>query len=154
MSPRYGRAYAGERATTYTPYHRGNKLTMISAISVNEVEAAMYLEGSADGETFLHFLEKHLCPVLKAHHTVVMDNVSFHKVKGVTQMIEATGAQIEYLPPYHPEFNPIEEMWSKLKLILRQRSARTLRDFKKSIKHAFQGIVKSDLEGWYKHAGL
>jgi len=154
MAPRYGRAYGGERAISYVPYHRGNKITMISAISIEKIEASMYGEWSANGEIFTHFLEHNLCPVLKAHHVVVMDNVSFHKVQGVSKLIESTGAKLVYQPPYHAELNPIEEMWSKIKTFLRKRGARTLNDFQKAIQYAFKAVIKSDLEGWFKHAGL
>ena len=154
MTPRYGRAYGGQRAVSYAPYQRGHKLSILSAISVRKVEAAMYLQGSANGEVFKHFLEHHLCPVLKHNHVVIMDNVSFHKIQMATDLIESKGARVLYLPPYHPELNPIEEMWSKLKNRLRHLKARTLPDFKKAIKKSFLQISQSDLQGWFQHAGL
>jgi transposase len=119
MAPRYGRAYGSEPAVSYAPYNKGNKITMIGAISITRVEAAMYGEWSANGEIFLHFLEHYLCPNLKPHHVVVMDNVGFHKISGVKNLIDKTGAKLVYQPPYSPELNPIEEMWSKIKGSLR-----------------------------------
>ena len=153
MSPRYGRGYKGERVKSSAPYQRGNKITMIGAISIYQVEASMYGSWSADGEIFVEFVERSLKPILKPNHVVVMDNVSFHKNQQARTLIESKGAQILYLPPYHPELNPIEEMWSKIKIYLRRLSARTLKDFKRAIKTAFEAVTTSDLEGWFKHSG-
>ena len=111
--------------------------------------AATYGQWAANGEIFLLFLEKELCPKLKPHHVVIMDNVKFHQVKGVRELIEATGAKLTYLPPYHPELNPIENMWSKVKNKLRTLSARTPRKFKKAMKIAFESVQPNDLVGWF-----
>lgn len=153
MCPRYGRAYGGERAIVNAPHQHGNQITMISAISIEKVEAAMYGEWSANGEIFLSFIENHLCPILRPGNVVVMDNVGFHKVFGVYELIKSVGAELIYLPPYCAELNPIEEMWSKIKYLLRKLSARTLDEFKKAIKKSFEAVCKSDLMGWFKHAG-
>jgi transposase len=136
-----------------SPYVRGCSLTMIGAISIGQVEAAMYGEWSANGEIFLNFLERLLCPNLHSGHAVIMDNVKFHQVKGVKELIESKGARLIYLPPYSPELNPIEEMWSKIKTILRKISARTIRAFGKSIKVAFESVCGNDLDGWFRHSG-
>lgn len=153
MAPRYGRAYGKERAMLMAPYQHGNQMTMISAISVEKIEAAMYGQWAANGEIFLTFLEKCLCPVLKPGHVVVMDNVGFHKVAGVDEIIKSTGAELIYLPPYSPELNPIEEMWSKIKGRLRKLSARTVDTFQNAIKFAYESINQFDLKGWFRHAG-
>lgn len=153
MTPRYGRAYGKERAVIMAPYQRGHYMTMISAISINKIEAAMYGQWSGNGEIFLTFLESYLCPVLLPEHVVIMDNVRFHKIQGVYEMIKATGSELIYLPPYSPELNPIEEMWSKIKWILRKLSARTIATFQKAIKKAYESINQSDLSGWFRHAG-
>jgi transposase len=153
MAPRYGRAYGSNRATVIAPYQRGNQITMIGAISLEKVEAALYGEWSANGEIFMTFIEEHLCPILRKRHVVVMDNVGFHKSEKVIALIEETGAKCIYLPPYHPELNPIEEMWSKIKTILRKLSARSLNAFKRAIKVAFESVGASDLWGWFQHSG-
>ncbi len=95
------------------------------------------------------FLEHHLFPVLHSKHFIVMDNVCFHKIQMATDLIKSKAARVRYLPPYHPELNPIEEMWSKLKNRLRHLKARTLPDFKKSIKHAFLQNSQPDQKGWF-----
>ncbi|NKB46803.1 MAG: hypothetical protein GKR77_03355 [Legionellales bacterium] len=153
MAPRYGRAYGSQRANLSAPYHRGHQITMIGAISIEKIEAALYGQWATNGEVFTHFLEQSLRPMLSSNHVVVMDNVSFHKVQRVHELIQTAGARLVYLPPYHPELNPIEEMWSKIKNKLRQLSARTLSTFQIAIKKAFQDVTQSDLIGWFKHAG-
>lgn len=153
MTPRYGRAYGCERATVSAPYKRGNHITMIGAISVTKVEAALYGQWAANGEIFTQFLEKSLKPVLKPEHVIVMDNVGFHKVQTVADMIKEIGCTLIYLPPYHPELNPIEEMWSKIKNKLRRLAARDLKTFKTAIKKSFENVSQSDLLGWFEHAG-
>jgi transposase len=153
MAPLYGRGYCGERVAASVPFNRGNRLTMISAISFEKVEAALYGEWATNGEIFLNFIVKSLCPVLKKRHFVIMDNVAFHQVCGVKDAIESTGAKLIYLPPYSPDLNPIEPMWGKIKNCLRKESARTLDKFAKSIKIAFTSIQSVDLAGWYKHCG-
>jgi transposase len=153
MAPLYGRCYGGERIMKAVPFNRGRTFTMLSAISFTKVEAALYGEWAANGELFLAFIEKCLCPVLQNRHVVIMDNVAFHKIYGVKEAIESTGARLIYLPPYSPDLNPIEQMWSKIKTCLRKNSARTLRKFASSIKTAFINIRATDLENWYKHCG-
>lgn len=153
MTPRYGRAYGQERAYLSSPFKRSKNMTIIGAIDHEKVMGALYGEWAANGEIFLQFLKESLCPNLESRHVVVMDNVGFHQVNGVKEMIESTGASLMYLPPYHPEFNPIENMWSKIKNSLRTYSARTSSTFKKAIKAAFESVRPEDLTGWFKHAG-
>lgn len=119
MTPLYGRAFGQERAFFSSPFRRTKNMTIIGAIDYENVIAAMYGQWAANGEIFLQFLEQQLCPKLKSHHVVIMDNVKFHQVNGVRELIEDTGAKLIYLPPYHPELNPIENLWSKLKGKLR-----------------------------------
>ncbi|MBT7087554.1 IS630 family transposase [bacterium] len=153
MAPLYGRGYGGERVIKAVPFNRGSRFTMLSAISFTKVEAALYGEWAADGEIFLKFIEKCLCPVLQRRHIVIMDNVAFHKVCGVKEAIESKGAKLIYLPPYSPDLNPIEHMWSKIKTCLRKESARTLGKFASAIKVAFTNVNAVDLKNWYVHCG-
>lgn len=153
MTRIYGRIAQDQRLTLPCPYARGSKYSIISAISINEIMAAVYTSGSVNGEVFLHFLEHSLGPNLRSNQTVILDNVSFHKVKGVKELVESTGAKVLYLPPYSPDFSPIENMWSKIKSYLRKLAARCDRSFKKAIKVNFESIQKNDLFGWYKNCG-
>ena len=153
MHPRYGRAYGANRATITAPYHRGNFMTIFGAISLNGIEALTYTEGSGNTEVFTCFINNYLCPVLQSNHVVVMDNVSFHKSGKIKLAIESIGAKLIYSPPYSPEFNPIEEMWSKVKTFLRKVSARIKRSFKSALRNALFTVTSTDLFGWFKHAG-
>ena len=101
----------------------------------------------------MHFLEYSLGPNLKPNQTVILDNVSFHKVKGVKELIESTGARVLHLPPYSPDLSPIENMWSKIKSYLKKLAARCDETFKEAIKVAFTAIQKTDLFGWCTHCG-
>jgi transposase len=153
MVPLYGRGYKKSRVRHSKPFNRGNRLTLISAIGCQKIEAALYGEWCTNGEIFLNFIEQCLCPVLRRGQVVVMDNVAFHQVSGVKEAIEEVGARLVYLPPYSPEFNPIEQMWGKIKNYLRKASARTLQHFKRIIKIAFESIKADDLYNWFKHCG-
>jgi transposase len=153
MSNAYARAEGGERIKMPIPFDHGPQFSMIGAISVNKVEAALYGEWTTNGDIFHTFIEKNLSPQLKPNHTVIMDNVKFHLQARIKETIESTGAKIIFLPPYSPDLNPIENMWSKVKNTLRKLAPRTTRNFKKCIKVAFEGISKSDLVEWYKHCG-
>lgn len=153
MARNYSRGYIGARVKTPTPYHRGNKYSIIGAISIKKIEAGMYCEGSVDSEVFTNFVEKSLVPVLNKNKVLIMDNVAFHKVKHIEKLILDTGAKILYLPPYSPDLSPIENMWSKIKSVLRKMAARTAEEFKKAIAIAFKSVSSSDLAGWFKHCG-
>ncbi len=126
---------------------------MIGAISLEKIEAAMYGSWAANGEIFLNFMDRFLGPSLIEGKIVIMDNVSFHHVIGVQELIQSKGAKLIYLPPYSPELNPIENMWSKIKNSLRKSGARTYPAFSKAIRNSFLSVVKSDLRGWFNHCG-
>ena len=153
MESSYARAEGGGRVKMPVPFNRGPQISMIGAVSTEKVEAALYGEWSTNGEIFLTFIETQLVPELKAKHIVVMDNVKFHLQKSVSDAIESTGATVIFLPPYSPDFSPIEHMWSKIKNRLRKLAPRTMKEFKKSIQIAFKEINKSDLLSWFKHCG-
>ena len=97
---------------------------MLAALTTRGLEAPMTIGEATDGDIFLAYLEQILCPRLHPGQVVIMDNLSAHKVAGVRERIEAVGARLVYLPPYSPDFNPIEQAWSKVKQILRSLKAR------------------------------
>ena len=113
----------------------------------------MYGEWSTNAEIFSHFVEYYLCPKLEPYHVVILDNISFHHHECVKSSIENTGASIQYLPPYSPDYSPIENAWSKIKTCLRRLAARTEDELNKAISVAFQSIKPSDLQGWFTHCG-
>ena len=102
---------------------------------------------------FLAYLEQVLCPQLRPGQVVIMDNLSAHKVAGVRQRIEATGARLMYLPPYSPDLNPIEQAWSKVKQILRSLKARTLEALETAVAEALRSITPANAMAWFSHCG-
>ncbi len=115
MTRRYGRATRGERVHEGTPAGHWRTLTVLGAIRQSGWVAAMTIEAATDGDIFQAYLEQVLCPQLRPGDIVVMDNLSAHKVAGVRELIEQAGAGVLYLPPYSPDFNPIEMCWAKFK---------------------------------------
>ena len=109
--------------------------------------------GSITGKRFLNFLKQTLLPVLRKGDIVVMDNLSIHKVKGVKELILSASALPLYLPPYSPDLNPIEKLWSKLKTFLRKWKIRDVKLLRNAVKSAIFKIVTSDCQGWFQHSG-
>ena len=153
MCRNYARAIGGDRIKMPKPFNRGSNFSIIGAIGFDKIIAALYGEWATDGEIFLTFINECLVPHLKPYHIVILDNISFHKIRDVQKAIEATGAKVEYLPGYSPDFSPIENMWSKIKTILRKISPRTSKQFKSAIAKSFKAITKNDLKAWYEYCG-
>jgi len=153
MTRRYGRAPCGERIREATPAGHWSTLTLLGAMSTQGILASMTVESPTDGEVFLAYLDQVLCPALRPGQVVVMDNLSAHKVEGVRQRIEAAGAQLLYLPPYSPDFNPIEKAWSKIKEQLRSAKSRTVPALEEIIAQALQTITGPNASAWFSHCG-
>jgi transposase len=153
MARDYARAPQGQRAPGVKPLNRGHHVTMVGALGWMGVVAAMMLEGFMDGAAFLVFVQEVLAAHLRPGQVVVLDNLKAHKVAGVQQAIAAVGARILYLPPYSPEFSPIEECWSKVKTLLRTKAARTMEQLGQAIAEALAAITSQDANGWFAHAG-
>jgi transposase len=113
----------------------------------------MTVEGFTDGAVFLAFLQEVLLPQLRPGQLLIMDNLRAHKVPGVAAACAAAGVRLLYLPPYSPEFSPIEECWSKVKTLLRTKAARTLEALEQAIAEALAAITSQDAHGWFAHAG-
>lgn len=153
MANLYGRSPSGQRLRSPVPLNKGTRVSMIAAISPQGVEATLYGEWATDTAIFKGFISEQLLPKLGPDKRVVMDNVAFHKNRAVVDLIEATGAKVIFLPPYSPEFSPVENLWSKIKQSLRKAAARTLAEFQKAIRKAFASITQGDLVAWFKHCG-
>jgi transposase len=153
MTRRYGRAPCGERIREATPAGHWSTLTLLGAMSREGMLASMTVESPTDGDVFLAYLDHVLCPALRPGQVVVMDNLSAHKVEGVRQRIEAAGAQLLYLPPYSPDFNPIEKAWSKIKVHLRSAKSRTVAALQEAIAQALPTITRQNASGWFSHCG-
>ena len=125
----YARICGGGRIKMPKPHARGNYYSLIGAIGLDEVKAAFYGKWSTNGPIFLTFVQDCLVPNLRPGDIVLMDNVSFHKAIEVEKAIQSAGAELKFLPPYSPDFSPIENMWSKIKSTLRKLAPRTERQF-------------------------
>jgi len=126
---------------------------MISAIGLTGPEAPFVFEGPMNADVFRIYAERVLVPELRPGDIVVMDNLSSHKDSQAREMIQGAGAMIWDLPPYSPDFNPIEEMWSKVKAFLRKTKARTEKALLQAITDALRSITPDDCAGWFKHCG-
>ena len=153
MARLYARAPKGERIQASAPVNKGKNITVLGALSLQGLVEAMTIEGSSDGQVFSTFLQEVCVPILRPGQTVIMENVSSHKVDGIQHAIEAVGARREYLPPYSPALSPIEECWSKVKTILRAKAARTYTHLDQAITEAFDLITPQDARGWFTHCG-
>ena len=126
---------------------------MISAIRLIGVDAALVIDGAMDALVFRGYIERVLVPTLHAGDIVMLDNLSSHKTAGVCEAIEAVDASLIYLPPYSPDFNPIEAMWSKVKQSLRSAAARTNRALLKAIGDALRSVTLEDCRGFFQGCG-
>ena len=153
MTRRYARAKNGERANDHTPLNTGKTTTIVSSIRTDGTTVPMLLSGALNGEKFKVYIEQYLAPTLHHGDIVVMDNLRCHKVAGITQAIENVGAHVLFLPPYSPDLNPIEQMWSKIKAFLRKVKARSQELLLDALPDAFASISIQDIIGWFYHDG-
>lgn len=141
MTRLYGRAPRGERLVQKVLHGNWHSTTFIAALRYSRVTAPFVLEGAMNGETFRAYIEQILAPTLRSGDIVFMDNVPVHKVAGVREAIDERGATLIYLPPYSPDFNPIEQLFAKLKAILRKIAAYMLKGTAYSLKQLCKTIA-------------
>jgi transposase len=153
MTRRYGRAPRGERVVDHVPAGKYHATTMLGALRYDGTIAAMVYEGGTDVPVMQAFAEGDLRRILRPKDIVVMDNLSAHKDAEVIAAIESAGAIVCFLPPYSPDLNPIEAMWSKVKEILRSLKARTAEALLDAIGVALRSVTITDAEGWFAHCG-
>jgi transposase len=153
MTRLYGRARKGQRVVDDVPSGHWSTTTMISSMRLDGSTACMVVDGATNKDIFRAYVEHILLPTLKAGDIVVLDNLSAHKNKQVKDMLESAGAQLWFLPPYSPDLNPIEQMWSKIKAILRRLKARTEGALIDAIAKALDAITDNDARGWFKLCG-
>ena len=147
-----GRAPAGQRLVAQIPQGHYQTSTLIAGVGLRGACAPWLFDGAMDGEMFLAWVRQGLAAVLQAGDLVIMDNLATHKVAGVREAIEAVGARLLYLPPYSPDFNPIENMWSKIKQTLRSLSPRNQSELLAAAGLAFDTISTADCLGFFLHA--
>ena len=153
MARTYGRAPIGQRVEGAKPRNTGANISVVGALKLSGITAIMMLKGAIDGAAFRTFVEDLLVPTLHSGDVVLMDNSNTHKGKEIEKAIQATGAELKYLPRYSPDFSPLENCWSKLKELLRGMAARTLETLEESVKNALNQITEEDVKGWFKHCG-
>jgi transposase len=153
MTRRYGRAVRGERVCEGTPGGHWRTLTVLGAIRASGWVASRTIEAATDGDIFLAYLEQVLCSQLRPGDVVVMDNLAAHKVAGVRERIEPCGARLLYLPPYSPDFNPIEPCWSKVKQLLRAAKARSLFTLEHAVAEAIAAVTPHNIQACFRHCG-
>jgi transposase len=143
-------AIKGKRAYAKQP-KRGKNVSVVAGLSLMGVVASSVIFGAFDGITFEAFVATRLVPNLWRGACVVMDNASIHKGEAVRHLIEAVGARLVYLPPYSPDFSPIENFWSKVKSVLKTLGARTYQALVEAIEKAFGKVSAIDIRNWFTH---
>jgi transposase len=152
-TPRYGWSPRGVDAPGKVVCGKWKQVTILGAIALDGLRGCMTIMAGTSTAVFLAFIEQVLGPQLRPGDVLVMDNLAAHKNSEVIAAIASFGAKALFIPPYSPEFNPIEKTWAKLKDILRRCPTRLLPDFDHAITEAFKQITVQDIEGWTRHAG-
>jgi transposase len=153
LSPLYGWAKKGERAQCSVPRNRGKNTTLLSSMSVEGIGPSLAVEGATNRGVFETYLERVLAPTLRRGQVVVMDNLSVHKGERVRELIEQRGCELLYLPPYSPDFNPIEEAFAKIKGLLRKAEARSREALLEAMGKAISALGAEDARGFFEHCG-
>ena len=153
MTPLYGRAEIGKRVIDDVPHGHWKTTTFLAALRHDGLTAPMVVDGAINGELFLAYVEQILLPTLQEGDIVVMDNLSSHKVAGVKKAIESVGAKWMYLPPYSPDFNPIENVFSKLKTLVRKSKLRTVETLWKKLGELCDIFSTQECKNYFRHAG-
>ena len=148
-----GRSPRGERCRAPIPHGHWKTTTFTAGLRLDGLVAPWLLDGAMDGEAFLVYVNRVLAPTLRAGDIVIMDNLPAHKVTGVREAIEAAGAELLYLPPYSPDFNPIELAFAKLKAILRKTAARTIPDLWAAVAQVIDSFQPNECLGYFARAG-
>jgi transposase len=153
MTRTRGRAPRGTRLVDYIPHGHWITTTFLAGLRLQGLTAPLVVNGPINGEVFLAYVQQHLAPSLKPGDIVIMDNLSSHKVTGVREAIEAAGASLMFLPPYSPDFNPIEQVFSKLKALLRKAGERTLSALWDRIGKLLDCFEPAECRNYFRHSG-
>jgi len=153
MVRHYGRSPCGKRLVASVPHGHWKTLTLVAALRVDRMTAPYTIDGAMDGPSFLAYVEQVLAPTLHKGDIVFMDNLRAHKIVGVREAIEAMGAELEYLPAYSPDLNPIEQAFSKLKAALRKGAARKVNALLKLIGKLVKSFAPEECANYFRHAG-
>jgi len=153
MTRLYGRALHGERVVDNAPCGHWCTTTIIGAIRLDGSTACMSVNGATDKIIFREYVRHVLIPTLRPGDIVILDNLSAHKDDETQTLIEQVGAELCFLPPYSPDLNPIEKMWSKIKTYLRAAEARSEQALQEMIGQALNTVTAQDAQGWFSSCG-
>jgi transposase len=153
MAPLRGWGPRGERLNAKVPHGRWKTTTFVAALRHDRIEAPWVLDGPIDGESFRAYVEKVLLPTLKPGDIVILDNLGSHKGKAVRRLIRSTGAKLIFLPKYSPDLNPIEQVFAKLKHLLRKCAARTVETLCAAIGQLLHAFTPQECANYFKNAG-
>jgi transposase len=153
MTRRYARAPKGERAYGSVPRNRGKNTTLLASIGLEGMGPCLVVEGTTTKIIFEAYVERVLAPALSPGQVVVMDNLTAHKGSRVRELVEGRGCELLYLPPYSPDFSPIEEAFSKVKAMLKKACARTRGALVEAIAAALSAVTPQDARGFFGHCG-
>jgi len=148
----YGRSLVGQRCVSALSHGHWQSSTFLAALRHQSVGAPFLVDGPVDAEVFTAYLEHVLCPELRPGDTLVLDNLSTHKIPSVRRLLSAGGVEVRYLPPYSPDLNPMEQAFAKLKAHLRQAAARTLEDLTGAVARALDTFSAQHCRGFFHHA--
>jgi transposase len=149
----YGWAPHEQRATGSVPRNHGKNTTLVAALAPDGLREPWLIEGAMETDAFAWYITEQLAPTLRPGQVVVMDNLSAHKADRIRQAIAARHCQLLFLPPYSPDFTPIEQAFSKIKAILRGLGARSKEALQEAVRLAIEAITRHDAAAWFAHAG-
>ena len=153
LSPRYAYAPKGRRAYAQIPRNRGANTTLLASMSLEGMGPCLAVEGATTATVFEAYIEQVLAPTLRCGQIVVVDNLGAHKSERARELIEGRGCQMLFLPPYSPDYNPIEEAFSKIKGALRKAQARTREALIEALGVAISAVRARDACGFFEHSG-
>jgi transposase len=153
LAPLWAWTLIGQRAYCSVPRNRGKNTTVLSSMTMEGMGPSLAVEGATTTAVFETYVERVLAPTLRSGQVVVMDNLTAHKGERIRHLIEERGCELMYLPPYSPDFNPIEEAFAKIKGILRKAEARSREALIEMIGQAISAISPRDARGFFEHCG-
>jgi len=153
MTRTHARSAQGERAVCKRSAAQQGNITLAGMISINAMEVLYPYDGSFDGERYVSYLREHLIPTLKWGDVLVMDNLRTHHIAVAKEMLKNAGIELIFLPPYSPDLNPIEEVWSLVKRVFRKLEAKNISEYIDALRQAIKAVTSDKLQGFFRHAG-
>lgn len=153
MTRLYGWGPTDQRVAYATPFGHWKTTTFVAAFRLDGLLAPLVVDGALNGELFRKYVHQELAPRLRSGDILVLDNLPTHKVSGVVEAVQARDARVLFLPPYSPDFNPIEQVFSKIKNELRRRELRTIDALENAFGESLDWITRTDARHYFQHSG-